>query len=330
MKRSRLQSNVLMGLVAITVSVSMTGCTGVLNDPSAAAAASEIVLDDDEVNKYLWKTLEDIKGNKDELTITGTCGTRLKELTIDVIPEDASSDNGTSFKIQCKASKLVALFKGSARFKANGRYKIVVSGKADDVLKTKSEVSRIYDFYKVDDPSLMVGLQCKDSIGNTAIPFENVDECSVLKTQNLQLDGTCTTEATAHLTTVTVSSTKYDCDSFSHDFSSLTTGGHLVPVTWIDPWGNTYTRTLLLKKLDTLEWIGGSVSFVGSGSTSDTHGGTLAVAMATGTPFVPVTSDVTATPIPFARLPASTTGVGDPLTVAPGFLSLVYGLESDD
>lgn len=312
----------------------VSACTGVLNDPAAQNGGMALSLNDDQAYQYLWKQLEEIKGNKAEVTITGDCGGDVSTIRVSSKAETAVTaaseeltkelNNPASFEIPCVDGKLAAPFLGDRKFPANGRYILTFTGVTKDITQAKVEVQKIYDYYYVENPSAMVDLACKDISNDATIPFENTDECTILKTQNMRLDGTCTDAATAHNTTIKVVDTPYTCASFTHSFASLTTGAHLTPITWIDAWGNTYTRTLLLKKLDVIDWTGGSVSFVAS-STIDTANHTL---FAVGTPFVTEASDVNATPA-FTRSPASSSGTGTPLTMAPGFLSLVYGLDDD-
>lgn len=301
----------------------VSGCTGVLNDPSVKKASSDIALDDDTTNQYLWNQLEDIKGNKYTLTITGTCG---QLTTVNVVAEPETSSSGAptlSFSIPCTDGILTAPFIASNAFTQNGRYKLTFSGTTEDINQKTSSVSRIYDLYKVADPSQMVAMKCMDSVLEAQIPFVNLDECTVTKAQNLRLDGLCSTEATAHSTTVKVKDVDKTCATFSESFASLTTGAHLIPVTWLDPWGNTYTLNILAKKLDVIDWQGGSVSFVAAGNIQSSVNSTVYIQAAVGTAFVPVDSDVSNS-VPFARAPASPSGSN--VRIAPGFLSLIYGL----
>lgn len=312
----------------LLMSALVSGCTGVLNDPSVKKANSDIALDDDTTNQYLWNQIDEIKGNKYELTITGTCGTQLK--TISVTAESLDSTK-VSFEVPCTNGILTAPFLGTSAFTKNGLYKLTFSGTTSDINQKTSSVSKVYNLYKVADPSQMVAMKCMDSVGSTQIPFVNLDECTVTKTQNLRLDGLCTTEATEHQTTVTIKDVAKSCSTFSEDFASLTTGAHLLPVTWIDPWGNTYTLNILAKKLDVIDWQGGSVSFVASGKIQSSVNSQVYIEAAVGTPFVPFDVADVSNAIPFARAPASY--VGSPATdpaqnvrIAPGFLSLIYGL----
>ncbi|MBS1985450.1 MAG: hypothetical protein JST16_14890 [Bdellovibrionales bacterium] len=315
------------GLTALLFVLALSGCTGVLNDNSTKAGATAISLLDDESNKLLWKKLNDLKGNKKELSISGECGSEIPKVTVEVIPADKSVSKWT-FDATCNNGTLNANFKSANKFPSNGRYRVLFSGEASD--GTVVVIERYYDLYYVENPSSMVALKCVDSLTETNIPIVS-DECTVTKTQNLRIDGTCTTDATSHSTTATLQTTiSKSCPSFSQDYASLTTGPHLIPITWTDPWNNTYTVTLLVKKLDTLDWQGGGVSFVSAVNFAPTNSNIpVQIAMATGSPWAPVSSDINNT-VPFARAPASTSGGGESRTLAPGYLSLVYGLSDSD
>ena len=333
MRLSRNKSHTSL-LQATVFSFLVSGCTGVLNDPSVRNGLG-IVLRNDEVNSYLWHELEEIKGNKAEVIIGGECSSDIPTIDVSATHEDGTATD-IHFSIPCSSGTLAATFKDTNRFPSNGRYKITFSGNTGDVAGVPSQVSKIYDFFYEASPSQMVNLQCNSVLiaspfTVTPVAFQNIDECSIPKTSDLRLDGSCSASAEEHGTIVKIQglADKACNATFAEMYAGLTSGAHLIPITWVDLWGNTFTRTLLIKKLTDIDYWGGGVSFLASGSRTSTNN-LIDVAMAVGSPFVPYTADVT-NATPFSRAPASETGGGtDHIEMAPGYLSLVYGLSADD
>ena len=323
------------------LSLFLASCTGVLNDPAVRKGSLFIEVDNDTTNQYQWKATEEVKGNQNQITITGTCGSDIPRVTVDVLPEDSSNaSKALSFNVPCqKDGTWIAAFDGSKAFTANGRYKILFSSVTEDVVQAKVEVTRIYDYYNVPKPETMVVLQCVDKNSGNLIPIEAGDECNVYtkkkntstgqyeEYQRLRLDGACSTETSARgdQTTIIVDNVKRSCPSVSSDDSSRGTGAHRIEASWQDTWGNKYSRTILVKVFDLIEWYAGGMSFVSAGSfESITNYNGYRVEVAVGSPYQDY-ENVNSDSVPFSRPPIN--GGGPYSTrVAPGFLSLIYGL----